>query len=78
MCPRTYLALAYRPQHNSPGGNPDLYIRRNSLPTTGSYDKASVNQAIDYNHLHECRGDNSTYFIGVYSASSATRNTFER
>ena len=32
---------------NTVAGNPDLYVRRGSLPTTGTSDKSSVNQAID-------------------------------
>jgi hypothetical protein len=51
---------------NSLGGNPDLYVRRGGLPSTGSYDKASVNQAIDTITFTSAEATNSTYFIGVY------------
>jgi hypothetical protein len=51
---------------NTPGGNPDLYVRRNALPTTGAYDKISFNQAIDTIIFTSAEATNSTYFIGVY------------
>ena len=50
---------------NVAGGNPDLYVRRGGLPTTGTYDKASVNQAIDTIIFTSAEATNSTYFVGV-------------
>ena len=55
---------------------PGLYIRRNQLPTTGSYDKAvAPGQPIDTIIFTSAEATNSTYFIGVYqplgAASSA-------
>jgi hypothetical protein len=55
---------------NTPGGNPDLYIRRNGLPNTFTYDKASVNQAVDTITFTAAEATNSTYFIGVYLAAA--------
>ncbi|MGH7972285.1 MAG: hypothetical protein ACREIC_26535, partial [Limisphaerales bacterium] len=59
---------------NSPGGNPNLYIRRNALPTTGSYDKASVGQTIDTVIFTSAEATNSTYFIGVYLGAVTNAN----
>jgi len=60
---------------NIAGGNPDLYVRRGALPTTGSYDKASVNQAIDTIIFTSAEATNSTYFIGVYLPAGPSSST---
>ena len=49
---------------------PGLYIRRNQLPTTGSYDKAiGPGQPIDTIIFTSAEATNGTYFIGVYQNS---------
>ena len=60
---------------NAAGGNPDLYVRRGGLPTTGTYDKASVNQAIDTIIFTSAETTNSTYFIGVYLPAGPANST---
>jgi hypothetical protein len=55
-------------------GNPDLYVRRGALPTTGSYDKASVNQAIDTIMFTSAEATPGTYFIGVYLGAATYAN----
>lgn len=60
---------------NVPGGNPDIYVRRGALPTTGSYDKASVNQTIDTIIFTSAEATNSTYFIGVYLPAGPVSST---
>ena len=55
---------------NMVAANPDLYVRRGSLPTQFAYDKASVNQAIDTIIFTSAEATNSTYFIGVYLAAA--------
>ncbi|HLP78360.1 MAG TPA: PPC domain-containing protein, partial [Candidatus Paceibacterota bacterium] len=49
----------------------NLYVRRGALPTTGSYDKASVNQTIDTVTFMSAEATAGTYFIGVYLPSGA-------
>jgi hypothetical protein len=62
---------------NSPGGNPDLYVRRGAIPTTGSYDQSSVGQVIDTITFLSGQVTNGTYFIGVYlPAGPASSSTY--
>ncbi len=59
---------------NNPGGNPDLYIRRGGLPTTGNYDKATVNQPLDTITFTGVEAVSGTYFIGVYLGAVTNAN----
>ncbi|HUA66043.1 MAG TPA: hypothetical protein VME24_09355 [Alphaproteobacteria bacterium] len=56
---------------------PGLYIKRNQLPSTGTYD-AEVNpgQPLDTIIFPAAQATNSTYFIGVYSGSTANTNHY--
>jgi hypothetical protein len=56
---------------NGLAGNPDpdLYVRRGAVPTTGLYEKASINQNIDTITYLSGEATNGTYFIGVYLPS---------
>jgi large repetitive protein len=59
---------------NSPGGNPDLYVKRGSVPTPGNYDKGSANQAIDTMTFTGAEATTGTYFIGVYLGAVTNAN----
>jgi hypothetical protein len=49
---------------------PGLYIKRNQLPNTGTYDEAvGPGQPLDTLIFTSAQATNSTYFIGVYSGS---------
>ncbi|MDB6111575.1 MAG: hypothetical protein JWR69_3325 [Pedosphaera sp.] len=72
----TNLPSGWRIVLSSTGtGNPDLYIRRGQLPTTGGYDKVSVNQPIDTIIFTGAEATANTYFIGVYLPGAAPGNT---
>src|SRR6185295_12950444 len=51
---------------HSGGGNPDLYVRRGNVPTTGSFDKSNTGQSLDTIVFTDNEATNGTYFIGVY------------
>jgi hypothetical protein len=54
-------------------GNPNLYVRRGALPTTGLFDKSSTSQSIDTIVFSNSEATNTTYFIGV-NLPSGTAN----
>lgn len=51
--------------------NPDLYVRKGQIPAQFTYDKASVNQAMDTITFTDTESTNFTYFIGVYLPPTA-------
>ena len=55
-------------------GDPNLYVRRGTLPTTGSYDKASTAQTIDTIVFTDTEATNYTYYIGVFLPAAAAGN----
>ena len=50
-------------------GNPDLYVRRGNIPTTGTFDKSSTGQSMETVVFTEAEATNGTYFIGVFLPS---------
>jgi hypothetical protein len=48
------------------GGNPDLYVRRGNIPTTGAFDKSSTGQSMETVVFTDAEATSGTYFIGVY------------
>ena len=59
---------------NTTTGNADLYARKGSLPTTGSYTDRSINQSIDTVVLDESEATAGTWFLGVYLPSGPATN----
>src|SRR5262245_6100351 len=58
-------------------GNPDLYIRRGNIPSTGAYDKSSTGQSMETIVFTDAEATSGTYFIGVYLPSGpATSCTY--
>ena len=55
--------------------NADLYVGRGSLPTTGSYAKASTGQLVDTVIFNDTEATANTYFIGVYLPAGPATNT---
>ncbi|HEV2456585.1 MAG TPA: hypothetical protein VGY98_20150, partial [Verrucomicrobiae bacterium] len=54
---------------------PGLYIKRNQLPATGTYDKAiGPGQSLDTIIFTSVEATNSTYFIGVYANPFTTNH----
>src|SRR5215468_8456373 len=51
--------------HTGPG-NPDLFVRRGNIPTTGAYDKSSTGQAMETVVFTDTEATTGTYFVGVY------------
>lgn len=52
-------------------GDANLYVRKGAIPTTSSYDKRSINNAIDTLTYTNAEATNMTYFIGVLLPSSS-------
>lgn len=72
----TNLSTGWRIVASSTGaGNPDLYVRRNELPTTGVNDRASTGQTVDTITFTDAEATAGTYFIGVFLPAAAPGNT---
>jgi hypothetical protein len=50
-------------------GNPDLYVRRSNVPSTGVFDKSSTGQSMETIVFNNTEATSGTYFIGVYLPS---------
>ncbi len=72
------LLTGWRVVLNCTNANPPgLYIKRNQLPSTGTYDQAiGPGQALDTIIFTSVQATNSTYFIGVYSGTTANTNHY--
>ena len=72
----TNLSTGWRIVVSATGaGNPDVFVRRNELPTTGTYDKGSISQTIDTITFTDAEATAGTYFIGVFLPAAAPGNT---
>ena len=57
------------------GSNPDLYVRRGALPTTGTSDKSSTGQSNDTIIFTNTEATNATYFVGVFLPGGTASTT---